>query len=305
MSPDADIIALREEGLSFADIGLRLGLSKDKVQKRWLRHLRPVIDIAPVEPVEGLVLTDYVKLVERTEGDAVVVACCHFPEVDETIWTRMLGLAQRDGIGQLIVAGDIVAGDMFSRWLAMGQIPEWSFDAEMENLRRHISQALTIFERIVILPGNHVGNRIKRVTGGHIGLEKMMRMAGLSDAERARIVTTELDYIDHRSGGERFLIAHSSNYSKIDGRVPVWYAEKEECHVIAGNGHRTGHQVSRSGRWHGWDIGTMANPAFMGYANAALTTFPKMLQSFAVVRSGAVRIYGSDKPLTDWQAELG
>jgi hypothetical protein len=130
-------------------------------------------------------------------------------------------------------------------------------------------------------------------------------MAGLSDAERDRVVTTDLDYMTLYSGGEKFLVAHSTNYSRRGGQVPVDYAAKEECHVIAGNGHLYGHQITPSGKWHGWDLGTLAGTTSMGYAMRGLTRFPKSQQSFVTVRNGAVKVYGAGKPTTDWEAELG
>jgi len=255
--------------------------------------------------VRDLALTDYTARIERLEGDAVVCSCVHVPETDPVMWQRLLAIGQRDGIRQLVVAGDIVTGDMFSKWVAGGQIPEWEWDKELESLRLHLRQALAVFDVVVILPGNHVTNRISRITNGHVRLHHLIRMAGLADEEWRRIVTTDLDFIKLTSGDQTFLIGHATNYSTIDGRVAAWYAEKEETHVIVGHGHRTGHQVARSGKWHGWEVGTLADPRYMAYVQKALNKFPKMLQTFLTVRNGAVREYGAGLPMTDWGAELG
>lgn len=252
--------------------------------------------------IPGLELVDYTAQVEDVEGDAVVCACVHVPQTDPIMWNRALAIGERDKIENLIIAGDIVTADMFSHWQTK---EEWSFDKELESLFLHLRAALGVFKFVYITPGNHVTNRIVRISNGHIKLKHLIDMAGLSDPERARIFTTDIDFLALYSGDQRFLIGHASNYSRIDGRVALQYAEKEESHVISGNGHRGGYQISRSGRWHAWELGTMANPAYMGYANRSLTSFPKMLQNFITVRGGAVRIYGSGLPATDWVAELG
>lgn len=300
-SPDTieRVATLRSRGLSFSEIGKALGITKDAAQGISKHHLRVAPPIA-----EDVKLTHYPSIVTEVWGDCAIAACVHVPEVDPRMWERLLGIGQRDHLPTLILAGDLVTGDMFSKWMAAGQIPEWSFDAELETLRRYLVDALDVFPTLVILPGNHVRNRIVRVSGGHIRLAHMIAMTGLSDELRERIKTTDLDYVRLRSGDETFLVAHSSNYSKVDGSVPVKYATTHETHVIAGNGHRTGMQVSPSGRWYGWDIGTLAEPGYMSYANAALTLYPRMLKSFATVRNGAVQLYGEGLPLTDWEVEL-
>ena len=190
---------------------------------------------------------------------------------------------------------------MFSHW----DIKEaYRWETEVESLRKHLVPLAERVERIVILPGNHIANRIVRISNGHIKLKQVIGMARLPDALRERIVTTDMDYLDYTSGGELFYVAHSANYSRQGGRVPVQYAEKYQRHVVAGNGHQIGWQVSASGAYHGIDLGTMADPRYMGYANRTLTTFPVMLQSFVTVINGAVRIYGKGLPVTDWSNEL-
>ncbi len=255
--------------------------------------------------VPSVTLTDYTRTVARVEGDALVAACVHVPETDLTMWARLLSVGARDKLPRLIVAGDLVTLDMFSKWLALGQIPEWGFDDEMESLHKLLRSALDVFDEIVVTPGNHISRRIVRVTGGHIKLKQLMDMAGLADADRARIATTEQDFLDLRSGGERFLVGHASNYRQRGGQIAREYAEKYESHVIVGNGHITGHQISRSGRWHGYELPTLLDPRVVRYAHESLTLFPQWQQGFATVRDGVVRLYGSGKPMTDWAAEMG
>lgn len=252
----------------------------------------------PINPAVNLI--DYPALVEEVYGDAVIAACVHVPQVDRELWGKMMALGAQEGISNLILAGDMVTADMFSKW---DQKETWSFDAELATLREYLVDALEHFEFLTILPGNHIRNRIVRITNGHIRLLELVKMCELGP-ERSRVLTTDLDYVRLLSNDQEFLVAHSSEYSRIDGRVPLKYAEKYETHVIAGNGHRTGHQVSASGRYHAWDIGTLADPRYMGYVHRTLTAFPTMLQSFATVRKGAVRIYGAGLPLTNWEAEL-
>ncbi len=251
--------------------------------------------------VPNLELVDYTRMVERIEGDAVIAACVHVPQTSPEMWARVLAVGERDAIPTLVIAGDVVTGDMFSHWDTK---EKYEFDDELESLRLHLAAALAVFERLVITPGNHISNRIVKVTGGHVRLRHIIAAAGLSDAENERVATTDIDYVDLRSGGERFLVGHASNYSRIDGRVPWDYATTMESHVIVGNGHRMGYQTSKSGRWHAWEIGTLADPRYMGYVQRQLTGFPRMMQGFATVRGGAVRLYGAGLPLTDWGAEV-
>lgn len=252
----------------------------------------------------NLNVTDFSRLVYRIEGDAAIVACLHTPQTDPVFWGKVLAIGERDSLQNLILAGDAVVMDMFSHWPADGVSQTWAFETELESLRQHLSQALNVFEFVTVLPGNHVGNRIVRVTNGHIKMTQIINMCGLSDNERSRIQTTDLDYIELGSGTEEFLVAHATNYSKIGGRVPTWYAEKEQKHVIVGNGHTVGMQVTASGKHYGFEIGTAANPNHFGYAMRALTNFPKMNQSFCTVIDGAVKMYGANKPMTNWEQEL-
>lgn len=246
-------------------------------------------------------ITDYRRHITHIEGDVAVAACVHVPQTDPQMWARFLAIIERDKIDQVVIAGDIVTGDMFSHW----DIKEdWDFDEELESLRLHLKSLLCVTREVYITPGNHVTNRIVKITNGHVRLHHLIAAAGLSEQESNRVFTTDVDYLSLKSGSEQFLIAHASNYSKIGGRVPTWYAEKYGCHVVTGNGHQLGWQVSTSGKYHGIDIGTMANPSFMGYTMQSLTTYPYMMQTFLTIRSGAVRIYGSGLPVTDWKAEL-
>ncbi len=261
-------------------------------------------DVRKQTSLPNLSITDFSKLIYRVEGDAVIAACAHFPQVDESMWAKVLSIVERDKIPNLIFAGDIVVGDMFSHWPADGVSQTWAWETELESLRLHLRQALSVAEFVTILPGNHIGNRLVRVTNGHIKLSQIITMSGLGDSDRSRIQTTDLDYVELGSGDQEFLVAHSTNYSKVGGRVPTWYAEKEQKNVIAGNGHILGLQATMSGKHFGFEIGTLANPNHFGYAMRGLTTFPKMSQSFCSVRNGVVKFYAAEKPITDWETEL-
>ena len=252
----------------------------------------------------GFVVPDYSRQIERVEGDVAIAACVHVPETDPVMWARLLAIGERDKLPGLIIAGDAVTADMFSHWPADGVSVSWEFDTELESLRRHLKTALEVFEFVYILPGNHVGNRIVRVSGGHIKLHNLLAMAGLKDAERDRIVTTNLDYLSLDSGDQSFLVGHATNYSSRGGNIAVDYSEKYMTNTIVGNGHLSGMGITKSGAYAGYEIGTMASPSAMGYAMRGLTKFPKMQQSFVTVINGTVKMYGSCKPMTDWEAEL-
>lgn len=254
--------------------------------------------------VPDLQVTNYTELVYEVQGNVAVAACVHCPETDADMWAKLLAVGERDKLNGLIIAGDLVVADMFSHWPADGLAVGWAWEKELESIRRHLKTALEVFEFLYILPGNHVGNRIVKLSNGHIKLGQILSMTGLSDSEKDRITTTNIDYMSLRSGDEKFLVAHATNYSVRGGQVPVDYAEKYQAHVIAGNGHITGLQHTKSGKYWGIEIGTMADPETMAYAQRGLTKFPKMQQSFATVINGAVKIYGKDKPVTDWLAEL-
>lgn len=285
-------------GLSAGQIAPKLGLTEDQISGK-ARRLGLKAQYDP--RVAGLSLVDYPATVVSVAGDAAICACVHVPQTDPELWRKFLGIIERDQLPTAIIAGDIVTGDMFSKW----DIREsYRWEAEVESLRRHLIPLADRVEQVVILPGNHIANRIVRISGGHIKLKQVIDMAALPDALREKIKTTDLDYLDYTSGTEQFYVAHSANYSRQGGRVPTSYAEKYERHVIAGNGHQHGWQISASGRYHGIDLGTMADPSFMGYAQRTLTQFPRMVQSFATVRNGAVKVYGKAQPLTDWSVEL-
>ena len=274
-----------------------VALTGDQVSGKLRRLKRIPLDLT----VAGLSLMDYPATVVSVSGDAAICACVHVPQTDPEMWERYLQVIDRHALPLAIIAGDIVTGDMFSHW----DIKEaYRWEQEIESLRKHLVPLAERVERIVILPGNHIANRIVRISGGHIKLAQVIDMARIPDALRERITTTDLDYLDYSSGPERFYVAHSANYSRDGGKVPVKYAEKYQRHVIAGNGHQIGWQVTPSGEYHGIDLGTMADPKYMGYAQRTLTLFPKMLQSFVTVRDGAVRMYGKGTPLTDWSAEV-
>ena len=274
------------------------GVTEDAARNK-LRRLRErgrTFDLVADVP-----LVDYPSTVQRVEGDSAICSCVHVPQTDADLWTKYIQIIERDEIETAIIAGDIVTGDMFSRWDTR---EAYTWSGELESLRKHLTPLAERVQSVVILPGNHISNRIVRVSGGHIRLQQVIDMARLPDVLLEKIHTSDLDYLDYESGSEKFYVAHSASYSRIGGRVPVQYAEKYQRHVIAGNGHQLGWQVSPSGEYHGIDIGTMADPRFMGYAQSTLTTFPKMVQSFVTVRNGAVRVYGKGFPVTDWKAEL-
>jgi len=292
-------------------------LARNAAALGWTEFSRLYPNASPVQYQEARVTyrdrvdtpdyegTNYARLVYKVEGDVAIACCVHVPQTDPSMWAKLLAIGDRDKLPGLIIAGDIVTADMFSHWPPDGVTTSWAFNTELESLRRHLKTALEVFEFVYVLPGNHVGHRLIKITGGHIKLPHLLTMAGLSDAERDRVVTTDLDYMTLYSGDEKFLVAHSTNYSVRGGQVPVDYAEKEQAHVIAGNGHITGMQHTRSGKYWGYEIGTLADPETMGYAMRALTKFPKMQQSFVTVRNGAVAMYGAGKPITDWERELG
>ncbi len=252
--------------------------------------------------VPNLDLKWYPQLVEKVEGDAVIVGCAHFPLTNPTMWGRAIAVGERFGIKRLILAGDAFTMDAFSAWLKLGQKLDYEFPAELESARKHLVAALRWYDEMVILPGNHIRNRIVRISNGHIRLAQVMDMVGLPGELRERINTTELDYLTLSSGGEEFLVTHFADYRKgNDGEVARLYAAKYRKHIIGANGHRTGwKQTTDVDALYGFEIGTIADPERMGYANETLTAYPRMTMSFASVIDGVVTLYGEGKPLTDW-----
>lgn len=230
-------------------------------------------------------------LFPRLEGDYLVWSDPHAPFHDDEFMTLSIKKAHRLGIQDLIIAGDLMDGNQFSkRGLHIGHQRRWQDDAEIgAAIVRVLSAA---FRRVTILMGNH-DDWFTKYFRGHADAEwlysRLFNTAG-------NVEWTHFQQCEVKSGGKTFRVLHGANYS---GRNPLTVgkdlAAKFGCGIVMGHQHHHESGFDKSGDHQVVCMGGMYDPSKLAYIHESPRTNPVPTPGYAIIKDGWVQDYAKRK----------
>lgn len=107
---------------------------------------------------------------------------CHIPLHNDKLMNYSLERAKVDGVKNLYIGGDLMDMSWASRFIGWGSASPREIEQEFSIAKKIVEAAMTVFEKVYIIPGNHDGTRFKYMSHGALGFTNLMTMILGSDS---------------------------------------------------------------------------------------------------------------------------
>lgn len=209
---------------------------------------------------EESVLPDYTGWVELQANDFIVLSDVESPGYDHNILDMVYHMGSELGINTLILGGDFIANDSFSKWARMTRTAT-PFRDELQPTIKIINKLSEPFTVIKWICGNHE-RRLTYQVDGEFTIGDLIQHE--TDAE-----FSEYAHCYVHSGGRKTMVVHQDNYSKVPLSIPYEMAAINLCDMACTHTHRLA---------QGWDRSNTFQIAECGYGRALSKTHYKMLR---------------------------
>lgn len=281
---DVTLQELRENGHSVRQIGNMLGMPKSTVHDR-LARLR-----------DSVHNPDF-TVVERFEGDCVVVGDVHVPTTDFD-FAKMVSVVGKEELSHkvpktLIICGDLINADAYSKY-SESAVPN-SFDMELDLTQELLMGWGETFDRIIYTMGNHERRLFVAMRGMFQARHYQDLLGGHAEVFRE-------GSIEILSGGKLWRATHPMNYRRNTGMLGDILAQKYQCNVIVHHEHHVGIRRDSYNRYTVINNGGLHDHKAMLYVHEADNTSPVMQNSFVVIRNGLGKLFTPYDTITDWSS---
>lgn len=188
----------------------------------------------------------------------------HSPRTNNKLIDAALRYAISKKIPRLILNGDALDMEFFSRFVnRTGHSPD-NVDAEMEASEALFKVFLRVFDEVIYLPGNHDA-RSTSAMNKKISMDRFIRMC-LGDAVLDNMITTERGYIKVDTPSGEWIITHQIGKGRsVPLSTVMQYSTTNNTNVIGSHEHFLGAVRNRNDS--GWAIhsGHMCDETLMEY----------------------------------------
>lgn len=231
-------------------------------------------------------------------GDWCIFGDVHCPTVDVDFAHLMLAVAERHlrRPRHAICAGDLFNMDCFSDYADIIGLP--CFKQEVAAAQHFLAELLSVFDQLVILPGNH-DRRAAKKTGAALLMRDLVALVTTSP----RVVVTEWGHVNVTTPAGVYRVCHGSEYSVNQLAVADLLAQKYACHVIGHHQHHLAKGMDRFKAHVVIDNGGLFDPSSLAYTLLDSSKKPRMAQGFTLLRGGFADVFGP-YPYTNYDAWL-
>ncbi len=216
--------------------------------------------------------------------NALLLFDIHAPLQDAPWINRVLDLADKWGIQDLGIGGDLVDFSSVCHWGRSIGI-EWADEKEAgEAVLRTFARR---FARVVYCGGNHEYRMVRRLEGAVRMIDVLREFT-----DSFAVTATNRQWFTLKSGGQDYIVAHPGNYSRVPGSVATKLASKYRANVIAGHTHLWAQTRDVSNGWWVIDGGCCLDAERVGYLSDRLTTNPRPVLGAVIVRQGVPVLLG-------------
>jgi predicted phosphodiesterase len=238
----------------------------------------------------------------HVSGDWMLTGDWHSPFYDVDLIEKLLAIADRFGIKQIVIAGDFGDLHAFSPFKDGGRDWKW----EKAKLRNLIKVLIGNFKKVIWLMGNHDLRFWKQLQG--MGAEDDI-FELVIQAE----TTNKIQYSTYPYAiiNESWMITHPASYSRLQTRNSFFLSSKYMPKLmekgqspngrygfISYHGHQGGTGFDPSGMVETVDGMGMFEPAKVRYRTMRITTHPEWQAGFMMLRKNF--LYRFPKHTTDW-----
>lgn len=289
--PDGERLAeLNATGMTFKDIAQKFNLSTGAVAGAIRHYKSSNQDRKPFN-------IDFGKPLEIT-GNAMIVGDVHVPTTFYEFALLVVTVSDVLNIDTLILAGDWANFDFLSKYPNIMRGVNWEQEREAGEVL--INKYLKRFKRIYWIMGNH-DRRLSKWVNGQFDHKDMVNLFTHSE----KITSSNFGYCNIVSGGEKYLVTHSTEYSVNQLTVADQLAQKNQCHVISHHEHHVAKGFDRFGRYVVINNGGLFDESKMAYAKLDTNKKPSMVNGFTSLVDGVATLWTPYKAYTDWKPILG
>lgn len=268
-------VSLANEGISNREIARRLKVDESTVRHhlKLAGHARYLIptDAGSFELEPPL----------EHHGNLMITADYHIPLYNVQHVNDMIESARRNGIHDLVIAGDFFNFDALSR-----------FDPKQEeaSLWREINEGIAVmrvlletFDNIYYLWGNHDA-RLHKALGFKMQFAEAMRMlfGKLDDSVSDKLHFSNLDHMFVYTDSVWY-ICHPARYSQVPLATPRLLADKLKCNIITAHAHHFAAGYAKDGETRVAEAGGLFSAYKTEYLQRT-TVFPNWQNGFAYLK---------------------
>lgn len=225
----------------------------------------------------------------KLSGDWMISGDWHVPFTDFVWVERLLTVARREEIKNLLIAGDFLNMDTFSQYPHItDKIPGWSEERDMA--RALFAEFRGVFEQIVVLMGNHERRAQKFTLGAFDDLD-VFALITTTD----KLTTSPFGYC---TVGD-WRVTHPKNYGINQLTVLDQLAWKFRQNIIGFHEHHLSMGWDRYGHYVIVNGGCLVDPERLAYVTMDDNKAAAMKNGFVALKNNTPNLYGSE-PMTDW-----
>lgn len=229
----------------------------------------------------------------QLKGDWIAIGDVHLPTTNYLFASMMLDVARHLGIKNLLIAGDLLNMDAFSKFDHL--VPPPGFEAEVTPAIDFIAECSGWFDQMKMILGNHE-HRLLKTTRGNFKAEWF---GNILDAANGKLEVSPYSHVELTSGGEHWRLTHQRNYSRMNGRVANDLAQKYQCNIVTFHQH---HVTKRRDTWNRYtliDGGGLFDYEKMAYVMLTDSTSAVMANGFVVIQDGVGEVVTPYPSYTD------
>jgi len=245
---------------------------------------------------ESLSEMNRIPMLDVRKGGALLSADWEKPCDNPYIVKLLLLLGMALNIRLLIIAGDFLANDQFSKYPKNYISPNAPTPEQIQKNAIDTLIQLAIWFTIWVLPGNH-GNMVARETNAKV-TEKMLLL-------KAPVNYTYSPKIFLQTANGLIRVTHPKNYSKNPLTVmrQIYNTNPPHCDLVIGHLHQDAHGWSEDGEHELFSLGCVRDPERTPYLMET-TIYPQWQFSALAVLPGTNE-YMSYNPATNYRRVLG
>lgn len=261
-----------------AQIARSLGVNVRTVQ-RWRARIEaeddPIVDGAIAFPENAG--PEFNKAISLQANKVLLLGDAEIPDHDATVFEAAIKIAVKFGIKILIITGDLIALDSFSKWMR-AQVYQLAFKEELDPMLLTLKVFLQTFDRIIYFSGNHE-RRLNHAVDGHINIgDFLQNIPGLEFSEYA--------YCYLKSGDRDWMICHQKNFGTVPMQVPRRICETRHMNIWCAHNHRLGWAKDPSAKYYLVEGGHCRSEEHTAYKMLQVTAHPMWNPGFGMIIDG-------------------
>lgn len=234
----------------------------------------------------------------RVGGNCFITSDWHIPHLKEDLFGHLLDMAEAWDVRTLVVNGDFLNEDAFSRHRTHRFQVSWQ--TEKLAARAVLERLFDVFHEIVYVLDNHDRRLLAAMEEKYRGrFDESDLLELLTSGIKIGKLRPSIDY-RYVLVNDTWRVTSPKEYRRVKLSLPHRLAQVYQQHVIVGGDHLFGLGVDDSCKFVIANSMCMVDPAKSPYSNVQDSTYPHWLPGFFLIRKNRLLAFPDHPSLTDW-----